>query len=176
MLGLVAALLLPAGEASALGKVKCDVSGQPAVAVGSYDPIVNHNSPGPSMHEHQFFGNIAWHSLANPNAANYADLVGKANNCRNVLGLSYSADSAGLLDPHPALRLRRQGRTARAGAAVHRLLPQRVGTRSARRSRSRPTPASSAPLQLVVRDEVRRPRPRPSRASPTAPACRASRA
>src|SRR6478672_7081141 len=99
VVGLVAALLLPAGAASALGKVKCDVSGQPAVAVGSYDPIVNHNSPGPSMHEHQFFGNIAWHSLANPNAANYADLAGKANNCRKVLGLSYSADSAGYWTP-----------------------------------------------------------------------------
>lgn len=99
VVGLITALLLPAGAASALGKVKCDVSGQPAVAVGSYDPIVNHNSPGPSMHEHQFFGNIAWHSLANPNAANYADLVGKATNCRNVLGLSYSADSAGYWTP-----------------------------------------------------------------------------
>lgn len=82
----------------ALGKVKCDVNNQPAVAVGTYDPIVNHNGQG-AMHEHQFFGNIAWHSLANPNTANYEDLVGKTNNCRKVLGLTYSADSAGYWIP-----------------------------------------------------------------------------
>ena len=176
VLGLVAALLLPAGEASALGKVKCDVSGQPAVAVGSYDPIVNHNSPGPSMHEHQFFGNTAWHSLANPNAANYADLAGKANNCRKVLGLSYSADSAGYWTP--TLRYV-------SGPKTGQLVPAQQFTayyRSAsgvdvRRGAAHPGRHASHrhPLQLVVRDEVRRPRPRPSRASPTAPACRASR-
>ena len=145
VLGLLVALLLPAGEASALGKVKCDVSGQPAVAVGSYDPIVNHNSPGPSMHEHQFFGNIAWHSLANPNAANYADLVGKATNCRNVLGLSYSADSAGYWTP--TLRYvsgARPDSSCRRSSSPPTTAAHRV-TRSARRSRSRLTPASSAP-------------------------------
>lgn len=95
---LLAAVVTSAPAASAMGKIKCDVSGQPAVSVGSYDPIVNHNGVG-AAHEHQFFGNIAWHSLANPNTANYADLVGKANNCRKVLGLTYSADSAGYWIP-----------------------------------------------------------------------------
>lgn len=89
---LLAATVLAAPNATALGKVKCDKSGQPAVAVGSYDPIVNHNGTG-SAHEHQFFGNIAWHSLANPNTANYDDLVGRAHNCRVV------ADSAGYWIP-----------------------------------------------------------------------------
>lgn len=84
--------------AQALGKVKCDVNNQPAVAVGSYDPIVNHNGDG-AGHEHQFFGNTAWHALSNPNTANYGDLVGQDNNCRPVLGLPYSADSAGYWIP-----------------------------------------------------------------------------
>ena len=96
--GVVMAMLLPSGPASAMGKVGCDVSGQPTVSVASYDPIVNHNGTG-SAHEHQLFGNIAWFSLPNPNAANYADLVGRANNCRQVLGLSTSADSAGYWTP-----------------------------------------------------------------------------
>lgn len=99
MLALAFAMAFAASTpASALGKVKCDVNNQPAVSVGTYDPIVNHNGTGAS-HEHQFFGNIAWHSLSNPNTANYSDLVGKANNCRKVLGLSYSADSAGYWIP-----------------------------------------------------------------------------
>ena len=80
------------------------------------------------MHEHQFFGNIAWHSLANPNAANYADLVGRANNCRKVLGLSnYSADSAGYWTPTLRYVSGAEGRAAGAGAAVHRLLPSASG-------------------------------------------------
>jgi len=90
--------LMSAAPANALGKVKCDLNTQPVVAVGHYDPIVNHNGTG-SEHEHQFFGNIAWHSLANPNKANYADLEGKANNCRAVLGESTSPDSAGYWIP-----------------------------------------------------------------------------
>lgn len=90
--------LMSAAPANALGKVKCDLNSQPVVAVGHYDPIVNHNGVG-SEHEHQFFGNIAWHSLANPNKANYADLEGKANNCRAVLGESTSPDSAGYWIP-----------------------------------------------------------------------------
>lgn len=98
LLFLVAGLVATATPASALGKVKCDVDNQPAVSIGQYDPIVNHNGEG-AMHEHQFFGNIAWHSLENPNTANYEDLAGQNNNCRRVLGLSYSADSAGYWIP-----------------------------------------------------------------------------
>lgn len=99
MLAVVAALAaLAPSSAQALGKVKCDEKMEPAVAIGQYDPIVNHNQ-AKSMHEHQFFGNIAWHSLANPNAANYSDLAGRDNNCRNVMGLPYSADSAGYWVP-----------------------------------------------------------------------------
>jgi hypothetical protein len=99
LIGLVATTaLVSASPAQALGKVKCDKTNQPVVAVGRYDPIVNHNGTG-SAHEHQFFGNIAWHDLANPNAANYADLEGEANNCRHVLGQSTSADSAGYWIP-----------------------------------------------------------------------------
>lgn len=94
----VTAAALTAAPASALGKVKCDVDNQPAVSVAKHDPIVNHNQAS-SMHEHQFFGNTAWHGLENPNTANYEDLAGKANNCRTVLGLSYSADSAGYWTP-----------------------------------------------------------------------------
>jgi hypothetical protein len=90
--------LLSAAPAQALGKVKCDDTAQPVVAVGRYDPIVNHNGTG-SAHAHQFFGNTAWHSLANPNTANYEDLEGKANNCRKVLDQSTSADSAGYWIP-----------------------------------------------------------------------------
>lgn len=89
----VSAIALSAAPANSLALIKCDTAGQPAVAVGSYDPIVNHNGVGAS-HQHQFFGNIAWHSLKNPNRANYRDLVAKKNNCRKVLGLAYSADSA----------------------------------------------------------------------------------
>src|SRR6476619_6906243 len=111
--GVVMAMLLPSGPASAMGKVGCDVSGQPTVSVASYDPIVNHNGTG-SAHEHQFFGNIAWHSLPNPNMANYADLVGKDNNCRSVLGLAYSADSAGYWVP----TLRYKAGTPHAGLLI----------------------------------------------------------
>ena len=95
---LAVAAIVTAPAATALGKIKCDTNTQPAVAIGSYDPIVNHNQPA-AAHEHQFFGNTAWHTLPNPNTANYADLAGKANNCRTVLGLGYSADSAGYWIP-----------------------------------------------------------------------------
>lgn len=93
---LLAALLaiasgLVATPAYALGKVKCDRNTQPAVSVGRYDPIVNHRQQ--AMHEHQFFGNIAWHQLADPSAAGYTDLVGKATNCR------IAADTAGYWTP-----------------------------------------------------------------------------
>ena len=90
--------LLSAAPSEALGKVKCDGTKQPVVAVGRYDPIVNHNGTG-SEHEHQFLGNIAWHSMAKPNAANYPDLAGAANNCRSILGQSTPADSAGYWIP-----------------------------------------------------------------------------
>ena len=85
----------------------------PTVAIGQYDPITNHNGTG-AAHEHQFFGNTAWHALPNPNTANYADLVGKQNNCRNVLGLPYSADSAGYWTP----TLRYKAGTPKAGQLI----------------------------------------------------------
>lgn len=98
-LALLLAPLAVAGPANALGKVKCDADGTPTITTGNYDPIVNHNGTG-SMHEHQFFGNKAWLSnLANPDAANYSDLEAQDNNCRKVLGLGYSADSAGYWVP-----------------------------------------------------------------------------
>lgn len=89
---------LTAAPASALGKIKCDSDGEPTVAVGSFDPIVNHNGQG-SMHEHQFFGNESWLTLDNPNTANYKDLAGKVNNCRPAMGLATSPDSAGYWSP-----------------------------------------------------------------------------
>lgn len=92
-----------ATTATAMGKVKCDVSGFPTVAVGNYDPIVNHQQVGdkfkPSMHTHQFFGNTSWFGLANPNTASLTDLVDKPNNCRKVLGAATSLDSAGYWVP-----------------------------------------------------------------------------
>ena len=42
---------------------------------------------------HQFFGNNAFLSLPNPNAANYADLMGKGTNCEDP------ADTAGYWSP-----------------------------------------------------------------------------
>jgi hypothetical protein len=69
-------------SADALGKIRCDANRTPTVAIGAYDPIMDHNQAS-SAHEHQFFGNMAWLSdLANPNAAQYNDLVGKSTNCR----------------------------------------------------------------------------------------------
>ena len=139
VLGLITALLLPSGPASAMGKVGCDVSGQPAVAIGSYDPIVNHNGTGPAAHEHQFFGNIAWHSLPNPNTANYADLVaGQQLPQRARSGLL--GRLGGLLDADPAVR---------PGPQAGQLVPAQQftayyrgasGDSSARRRRSRRTP------------------------------------
>lgn len=99
--------------ATGMGKVRCDRTNIPTVAIGQYDPLANHNGTG-AAHEHQFFGNIAWHSLPNPNAANYTDLVGKENNCRNVLGLAYSADSAGYWTP----TLRYKAGTPKAGQII----------------------------------------------------------
>ena len=96
-----------------MGKIRCDLNDIPTVAIGQYDPITNHNGTG-AAHEHQFFGNTAWHVLPNPNTANYADLVGKQNNCRNVLGLPYSADSAGYWTP----TLRYKAGTPKAGQLI----------------------------------------------------------
>lgn len=100
---LAATGLMAAPTATAMGKIKCDASGFPAVAVGNYDPIVNHQQVGeifkPSMHTHQFFGNTSWFGLANPNTANLKDLVDKPNNCRKVLGAATSLDSAGYWVP-----------------------------------------------------------------------------
>ena len=102
-----------AAPATAMGKIRCDLNDIPTVAIGQYDPITNHNGTG-AAHEHQFFGNTAWHVLPNPNTANYADLVGKQNNCRNVLGLPYSADSAGYWTP----TLRYKAGTPKAGQLI----------------------------------------------------------
>ena len=102
-----------AAPATAMGKIRCDLNNIPTVAIGQYDPITNHNGTG-AAHEHQFFGNTAWHALPNPNTANYADLVGKQNNCRNVLGLPYSADSAGYWTP----TLRYKAGTPKAGQLI----------------------------------------------------------
>lgn len=74
-------------QAQAFLLVKC---GQ-TVGTASVDPIVNHNDPMPSMHEHQFFGNNSW--LGQGNSANYADLLAGATNCREA------ADTAGYWTP-----------------------------------------------------------------------------
>ena len=61
-----------------MAKIKCkETTGRAAV-----DPIVNHNMPVGSGHMHQFFGNNAFLSLPNPNAANYADLDGQGHQLR----------------------------------------------------------------------------------------------
>lgn len=75
--------------ATGLAKIKCkETTGTAAV-----DPIVNHNVAPGSGHMHQFFGNNAFLSLPNPNAANYTDLMGKGTNCQNP------ADTAGYWSP-----------------------------------------------------------------------------
>lgn len=79
-------------------------------------PLRPHRQPqrDPARPRAPVLRQLDWHSLANPNRANYGDLVGKANNCRNVLGLTYSADSAGYWTP----TLRYKKGTARAGQLV----------------------------------------------------------
>jgi Domain of unknown function (DUF1996) len=87
--GLAAAQVVSPSAATGLGKIKCkETTGTAAI-----DPIVYHNMPVGSGHEHQFFGNNAFLSLNNPNAANYADLVGKGTNCEDA------ADTAGYWTP-----------------------------------------------------------------------------
>jgi hypothetical protein len=98
-LGLVAGLIMavvvavagPAGEAQAKAKIKC----KQTTGTAAMDPIVHHNAARSQSgaHLHQFFGNNAWLKMKNPNAADYADLVGKTTNCVN------KADTAGYWIP-----------------------------------------------------------------------------
>ncbi|HEX8970064.1 DUF1996 domain-containing protein [Oryzihumus sp.] len=98
MLGLAAALVtLPSVPASAMAKIQC----KQTTGTGYIDPIVHHDQPIGYSHLHQFFGNNAWLALANPNWANYANLVGKGTNCANL------ADTAGYWSP--ALRYTASG-------------------------------------------------------------------
>lgn len=63
---LVASLVVFPPAATGLAKIKCkETTGTAAV-----DPIVYHNLRVGSGHVHQFFGNNAFLSLPNPNAAN----------------------------------------------------------------------------------------------------------
>ena len=98
VLAALAALLLPlaaalvvlaAGPAEAMAKISC----KQTTGTGAIDPIVHHDQPVGVAHVHQFFGNNAWLSLANPNSANYANLVGKTTNCANL------SDTAGYWSP-----------------------------------------------------------------------------
>jgi hypothetical protein len=65
--------------AQAMAKIKC----KQTTGTGRFDPIVHHDETPPVGHNHQFFGNNAWLSLPNPNAANLSDLQGKGTNCAN---------------------------------------------------------------------------------------------
>src|SRR6478752_5539902 len=66
-------------SAQAMAKIKC----KQTTGTGRFDPIVHHDEQGQVGHNHQFFGNNAWLSLSNPNAANLSDLQGKGTNCEN---------------------------------------------------------------------------------------------
>jgi hypothetical protein len=82
--------LVTAPQATALAKIKC----KETTGTANVDPIVHHNEPVSDMaHMHQFFGNNHFLSLANPNTANYDDLVSKGTNCRNA------TDTAGYWTP-----------------------------------------------------------------------------
>ncbi len=74
-------------SASALLKVKC----KQTTGTAAVDPIVHHNEPNAMVHDHQFFGNNGW--LAQGNYANYADLMSKGTNCREL------TDTAGYWTP-----------------------------------------------------------------------------
>src|SRR6478736_10326968 len=79
-LALVApSVLFSAQPAQAMAKIKC----KQTTGTGRFDPIVHHDETPPVGHNHQFFGNNAWLSLSNPNAANLSDLQGKGTNCEN---------------------------------------------------------------------------------------------
>jgi hypothetical protein len=90
--GLAAVLALvglvgTSSSASALLKVKC----KQTTGTAAVDPIVHHNEPLAMVHNHQFFGNNGW--LSKGNYANYADLISKGTNCREV------TDTAGYWTP-----------------------------------------------------------------------------
>ena len=89
LVGVMGATLASAPGATALSRIKC----KQTTGTGMVDPIVYHNLPVGSGHLHQFFGNNTFLSLPSPNAANYADLMGKGTNCRNP------ADTAGYWNP-----------------------------------------------------------------------------
>ena len=83
----LAGLVGSASSASAMLKVKC----KQTTGTAAVDPIVHHNESNAMVHTHQFFGNNGW--LAKGNFANYADLVSRGTNCREV------ADTAGYWTP-----------------------------------------------------------------------------
>jgi len=86
---LVTAVAAPAQPAAALAQIHC----KQTTGTAALDPIVHHDEAVGSAHLHQFFGNNAWLSLPNPNAANLADLLGKTTNCANP------SDTAGYWSP-----------------------------------------------------------------------------
>lgn len=78
------------------------------MAVGNYDPIMEHNEPA-SPHQHQFFGNKGWlTNLDDPNAANYDDMAGQPTTCR------VGSDTAGYWTP----TLRYKVGTPKAGELI----------------------------------------------------------
>ena len=144
---LAAAAMAAVAPANAMGKIRCDRTNIAAVALGSYDPIVNHNGTG-SAHEHQFFGNIAWHSLPNPNMANYADLV-EGTTTAAVCSVWPTRPTGGLLGSDPAIQGRDAARrAAHPGQAVHGLLPR------LHRADLRPRHGFSADTRLVATDDL----------------------
>jgi len=90
IVALIAALFIPATGASALAKIKC----KQITGVAVVDPIVHHDEPVGTGHQHEFFGNASWlTALSNPNTANYSDLEGKSTNCADT------QDTAGYWQP-----------------------------------------------------------------------------
>jgi hypothetical protein len=77
---LLASAIATAPTASSRGKVQCKQASRTAVA----DPIVYHNMAVGNGHLHQFFGNSAFLSLANPNAATYSQLLRTPTSCENL--------------------------------------------------------------------------------------------
>jgi hypothetical protein len=89
---LVLALCAVASPAQAMAKVKCGKTAA-VVGVGVVDPIVHHNEPVGSGHEHQFFGSASFLNLPNPNNATQADFETGTTLCDNP------ADTAGYWSP-----------------------------------------------------------------------------
>jgi Domain of unknown function (DUF1996) len=85
---MLAAALVPSGQAYALAKVPC----KPSVGMSQIDPIVARGS-GASAHLHEFFGNETLLNLTEPQNATYEQLVGQATACTN------SGDSAAYWAP-----------------------------------------------------------------------------